>query len=1216
MKINLTPYHVLKPHGFYRLLMRTFIFLLCTTAFAFSPSSGYSQDAPITITANQTLSLQEVFDLIKTQTDYLFVYRSDEAIKVPSLEVSTGVFKTSELLNKGLKPLGYSYSFEDNVVIVKKNKTSNNLQQQQKVEVTGVVRDSLGVPLGGATVMIKDTNKAVSTTLEGEFKLSNVDVGASLVFSYIGFIDNEITITPANAKNLIVVLKEDVSSLDEVVLVSTGYQTIAKERSAGSYSKPDMEVFQNRSSSMNVAERLDGLVPGLTINRSPGAELFNPVLVRGLSTLQVLQSSPLIVVDGIPIADIAPRTGSANSISGLLNINPQDIRDITVLKDATAASIWGARAANGVIVINTKRGSSTGEVQFQYDTFITMEGRPDQGYLNTLNSREFIQVAEELFDPEVFSYENATNFTTSGNGIAPHQRILYDRYRGVINNSTARRRLDSLGSIDNRKQINELWYRPSILTTHTLAVSAGKNGYTFYGSGNYTGTQSDRPGEKDNRYKLNLRQNFEIGKRFRFDVITDLTYQDRFSPNNINVNSRYLPYQLFKDKNGNNLELNHMTELNDSIRNVMENASLLDLSYNPLNEVDYAYSKSKVKSLRNILGLEVDLLKGLKFEGKYGYTVNATDNEDYIDHLAISQRTELAEFTVVSSPGAAPQYKLPSTGGKYSTRNINVEAYTVRNQLLFATDWNNKIHQLNLLVGQEAQEQVSVSKVSEVRGYDDRLQSYEQIDYGTLARVDNVVKPNSYNLPQYGLVFSSLPSQRYFGRNETTTRFTSYYANSAYTYNLKYSLNASIRNDQSNLFGLDKSAQNKPVWSTGVKWNLGREAFLENSKLVKSLALRATYGIAGNAPSPGTAASFDILAPVSSFFFPETGLQIRTPGNSKLSWERTVTKNLGLDFSFSGRFSGSIDYYNRKTTDLLGNIATNPFTGYSSVTGNLGDLENNGFEMGLQSINIAGKAFSWSTTLNIAHNQNKVTYLNLTEETSSGDTRVNELFVIGYPSFGLFAYDYVGLNENGDPQIRLADGTITSEPNVTKPEDIKFMGTSQPKWNGGFGNTFQYKNLSLNVNTVFSLGHVMRRDVNTFYTGTQLDANNYNFQTGNINKEFLNRWQQPGDESFTDIPRHSATPDGNRNTNYYVLGDSNVISGSFIKIRDINLIYRLPNNIFGTSGIDQITVRGQVSNILLWADNDYGIDPEFHFYTGSRSLRSGPRMTLGLNVKF
>ncbi|UOB16676.1 SusC/RagA family TonB-linked outer membrane protein [Abyssalbus ytuae] len=1210
--------------------MRTFIFLLCATAFAFAPDNGFSQDATITVERDQILSIEEVFDLIKSQTDYLFVYRYDSMRDAPLINLKKGNLKTSDLLDMGLHPIGYTFRFVDNTIIVSKQNRPQ-LPLQEKVTVTGEVRDEMGIPLEGTTVMIKETRKAVSANGEGEFVLPDVDVGATLVFTHVGFMDKEVVITPENANNLIVILKEALNELDEVVLVSTGYQTISKERSAGSFSKPDIDVLQNRTNSMNVLERLDGLVPGLVINNAPSGRVQgNSLLIRGLSTVSLnsIRTTPLIVVDGIPIADIGLDEYNLPQ-SGIVNINPQDIEDITVLKDATAASIWGARAANGVIVINTKKGRTSGDISIQYDSFVTMEQRPDMDYLKTLNSKEYIQAAEDIFDPERNPYSSVTAYTTSGSGIPPHEQILYDRYRGVISEGTARRRLDSLASIDNRNQIERLWYRPSVLTSHTLSVSGGKNKYSFYGSANYTGTQSHSPGEKDNRYKLNLRQNFGVGKRINIDLITDLTYQKQHTPNNIDVDSRFLPYQLFRDANGNNLEMSYMTELNDSIRTAFEDASQIDLSYTPLDEVNYAYTDNTTKIIRNIVGVDVDIIDGLKFQGKYGYTTNSIENERYTDHLTIDSRTEMVEFTQVSSPGAEPQYILPTTGGKYRVTTSRGEAWTVRNQLSYIKDWNNKKHQLNLIAGQEAQEQFSVLKMTQVRGYDDRLQTYEQKEYSVYVDpvfgnglVSNVVKPTSISHPVFGN-FSSINNiinERYFSRSETTTRFTSYYANAAYTYNRKYSVNGSVRNDQSNLFGLDKSAQNRPVWSVGGKWNIGRESFLQDVNWLDVLAFRASYGIAGNAPNPGTAASFDILrAEYNAIFrFPEPGLTISTPGNSKLSWERTVTTNYGVDFGFFTRMSGSLDYYKRKTTDLLGTIPTNPFTGYSSVTGNLGDLENEGIEITLQTRNIVLNNFSWVSTLNLAFNKNTITALYLQDETTSGDYRVkNESFVEGYPAYALFAYDYVGLDENGDPQIRLADGTITTDPNVTTPEDVKFMGTYQPKWNGGFGNTFRYKNLSLNVNTVFSLGHVMRRDVNRYYAGTRLKPSNYNFITGNISEEFTNRWMEPGDEAFTDIPRHVDVEDGSRDTDYYVYGDNNIISGSFIKIRDINLIYNLPSSVFKNTGIDQITLRGQISNILLWANNDDDIDPEYYIpYSGYRTLKPGERLTLGLNVKF
>ncbi|KEO74236.1 SusC/RagA family TonB-linked outer membrane protein [Anditalea andensis] len=1056
--------------------------------------------------------------------------------------------------------------------------------------VRGFVLDDIGLPVFGVNVLIKGTNQGAITDENGVFALPNVQSGSVLIFQHMGYARQELPVSPIMQVTLVSLDFE----LSEVEIVSTGYQTLPKERSTGSYSKPDMEVLQNRTSSMNIADLLDGLVPGLTINKSPGAAIRNPILLRGLSSVS-LSSSPLFVVDGLPVEDIQ-------------NINPQDVRDITVLKDATAASIWGARAANGVIVINTKVGSPTGRVQFQYDNFVAIEGRPDMSYFPYLNSQQYIQTAEEIFDPVNNPWQEVSTYFRQGRGIPPHEMILYNRQRGLISASQARFSLDSLAAINNRSQIEELWYRPSVLTNHTLSVSGGQKGYSFYGSGTYTGTRTDRPGNDQNRYKLNLRQNFDMGKRLKIDLITDITYNKSISQNNINVNSHFYPYQLFRDANGNNLEMSYMTEMSDSIRQVFQNLSRIDLSYVPLDEVNYAQTEIINRSIRNVLGVELNIIDGLQFQGRYGYTSDAIENQNYRDRMALGVRTETAEFTVVPSPGATPQYLLPNTGGNYEVTNSKGESWTIRNQFSYNKQWNNRKHQLNMIAGQEAQEQLNVMRRIQVRGYDDRLQTYTHVDYNGLALVNDVVKPN------YVLTYSSLENGRYFGSSETTTRFTSYYSNMAYTFNNRYSVNASIRNDQSNLFGLDRSAQNRPAWSVGGKWDISRENFLSSVHWIDDIFLRTTYGIAGNAPNPGSAASWDILRPVNSAFFPEPGLLISTPGNSKLSWERTATTNFGIDFYLLGRISGSVDYYQRFTSDLLGTIPTNPFTGYSSVTGNLGDLENKGVEFALQTRNVVRNSFSWSSTLNISYNENKIKALHLTQETTSGDVRVTEQYVEGYPAFSVFAYNYAGLDSNGDPQIRLADGTITKNTNVTTPDDVRFMGTSQPKWNGGFGNTVRYGNFSLNVNTVFSLGHVMRRDVNQLYSGGRLGQRS--FELGNAHVEFMDRWKESGDEATTLVPRHTDVFDGTRNTNYYVNGDVNIFSGSFIKIRDINLIYNLPSTMFNSIGIQQVTLRSQVGELLVWANNDLGIDPEYHFFSGSRSLRPAPRITFGLNVRF
>ena len=1210
-------------HALPKYLMRAFLLLFCTSALGFSPNNGFSQDAPIRIDNDQTLDVKEIFELIKSQTDYRFVYRDDMIKDAPPVNVQKGIIKTSTLLLKCLKQIGYTANFNGNTIIVVKDKKAvSSISKQQNVDVVGTVKDSLGVPLPGATIRINDTNKATSTGLNGEFQLKDVEIGTVITISYIGYLNQEVEISEESAENLQIVLREDIAKLDEVVLVSTGYQTLSKERSAGSFASPDLDIVLSRTSSMNVAQRLEGLVPGLTVNNSPGARQ-NPLLIRGLSTvgLEFFPGSsffegtprgPLYVVDGIPINDV-------------VNINPQDVASVTVLKDATAASIWGARAANGVIVITTKSGSATGKVQVQYDGFVSFQGKPDLTYFPVLSSREFIQAAEETFSPELYPWSSITQYTQGSIGVPPHERILYDRYRGLLSDGRATRSLDSLASINNTRQIEDVWYRDAALTNHTISVSGGNQAYSFYGSGTYTGTQNNHVGDKDNRYKINLRQNFDMGKRINIDLITDLTNQVNESTPNTDINketelpptidSRYYPYQLFRDANGNSISMPYMTQLSDSVRNSFEALSRVNLNYNPLEERNFGYTKSNFISSRNILGLKVKIVDGLEFQGTYSLIRDVNKNEVYADHESYQVRKETVEFTTLDPNGGPdPIYLLPTTGGNYSVSTNNSRNWNIRNQISYNKDWND-LHQLNLLVGQEAQERFNVSNVSRVRGYDDRLQIYTLLDYLTLNRpVPGTIMPNY-------LGAASILDEGYFARSELVTRFTSYYSNAAYTYHSRYSLNGSFRIDQSNLFGLDKSAQNRPIWSVGGKWDLGEEAFLlNNNDALDFLDLRATYGITGNAPNPGTSASFDILASTSSPFFPgQSGLRIDTPGNDKLSWERTATTNVGVDFSFFNRIAGSLDLYRKNTTDLLGIVPTNNFTGYSNVVGNIGELENKGIELSLRTVNLVRGNFRWTSMLNMAYNKNKITDVYTQLETTSGDARVNEQYVTDYPAYAVFAYRYAGLDEVGDPQILLAGDTITKTPNVSRAEDVKYMGTSQPLWSGGFTNTFSYKGLSLNINTIFNLGHVMRRDVNTFYSGRMVHSAR-TFVRGNVHAEFADRWREPGDESVTDIPAYNANPGASdpRDIDYYLYSDRNVVSASYIKIRDINLSYVLPALLVEKINLQQVTLRAQVSNLMLWKANNDNIDPEFHSASsGQRTLPLNQgAMTVGLNVKF
>jgi hypothetical protein len=450
-----------------------------------------------------------------------------------------------------------------------------------------------------------------------------------------------------------------------------------------------------------------------------------------------------------------------------------------------------------------------------------------------------------------------------------------------------------------------------------------------------------------------------------------------------------------------------------------------------------------------------------------------------------------------------------------------------------------------------------------------------------------------------------------YAETEQTVRFTSYYANGGYTYDKKYTVNASWRLDQSNLFGRDKSAQNKPVWSVGASWALGKEDFMTGISWLDRLTLRTTYGISGNSPDPGSAASFDVLSKTTNgFSVNPNSLNISTPGNKKLSWETTKTINIGIDFSvLKNRISGSIDLYNKNTENLIGYTPVNPFTGYANITGNIGSMNNKGLEFSLKTVNIQHDDFRWTTLFNFAYNKNKLTKYNALRTLSTASDILGQTYLEGYSAFSLFAYQFEGLDNLGDPQIRLKDGTITKSPNAAKIEDLKYMGTYQPVWAGGLTNVFEYKGFSLALNMVYNLGHMMRKDVNFNYANTRLIPFSGSFNLGNIHEEFARRWKVPGDEAFTNVPSYvtsNAINSSRRNTDYYTRADINVLDASYVKLRDASLAYSLPKSVLSKLKVSNLTLRTQLSNVMLWKANKAGIDPEFQNAFG---LNGGTRTT-------
>ncbi|MBN9385805.1 MAG: SusC/RagA family TonB-linked outer membrane protein [Chitinophagaceae bacterium] len=1195
--------------------MKLTILLLITVIFS-AHGSGVAQSVTL---AAQKMPLRSVFKVIEKQTGYSIFYNDEHIKSAGPVTVDVHEMPLQDFLGLILKQ--YNLTFEisrDNILIKREIPAATVSDPKKPIKVSGTVTGSNNQPLAGATIQVKEQKTSTVTDARGNFQLT-IDQSATIVISYVGYQQQEIKINNSQTINITLEATEQV--LGNADVVTTGYQVLSKERSAGAYSKPDMLTIATRSSSPNILQRLDGLVPGLVVNNTPNAQ---PLLIRGLTSVNSTKS-PLIIVDGVELpgnnTNPDALTNVLNSTNPIANINPQDIADITVLKDASAASIWGAKAANGVIVITTKKGRAGENLKVEYDGYYIFQGRPDRGYIPKLNSQQYITAAKEIF-PEYAPF-NTWGSVQSVAPVPPHLQVQYDRYRGLISQAQADKSLDSLAGISNSGDISDIFYRRAATTNHTVSISGGTRVYSYYGSLSYTGIQSTIPGEKNNSYKINLRQDINVNTRMQLSFITDLTntvtsgnaiitdLTNTVTSGNV-IGITYgiavpdvalVPYQRFRDANGNPLTVNFMGNYSDSLRQDYQARSRINLDYVPVNEINAGYFKGNVLSGRIVGGAKVTLLKSLRFEGTYGYSTMSSNTRTELSQGSYGVRSELLDFTQAPTAGSVPQYWLPATGGRLTENNSMQKNWTVRNQLIFDQAW--KEHQLTVLAGQEATSITPVATQVIYRGWDDQLQLSRPVNYDTLAKgIDGTVTG------QPGILPNNLS-----GGEGIITRTTSYYSTLSYAYLSKYVLNGSWRIDKSNLFGFDQSAQNRPVWSVGGKWMLAREKFMTPLTWLDRLDLRLTYGITGNAPTPGTAASFDILlAQTNVNYVNQTGYIISTPANSKLTWEGTSVYNTGIDFSMmGGRLAGSIDAYLKKTHDLIGPLKTAPLTGYATVTGNFGDLENKGIELLLNSLNVVSKNFFWRTTLTFGYNRNKITQLAVSTPITTGvgmiATNRTAPFFAGRPAYTVFAYNYAGLNSVGDPQIRQADGKVTAAATASTAQDVLYMGSSQPSWSGGLFNTLLYKRFQLSINITYNMGHVLFRDANTFWSGVMYD--------NSMSSEFARRWKVAGDEAKTNIPRFAGSNAiaNNRNTGYYQYANTNVFNASYAKIREITLSYNLGPDIVRRLRAEGINFRVQVSNLMLWKANHLGIDPEFQSATGERSMRAGQgAITIGAHI--
>ena len=1041
---------------------------------------------------------------------------------------------------------------------------------QTKAKITGTVKDENGEPLPGAHVFIKGTKQGSITDIDGKFTI-NATSGQTFVVSFIGYINAE-TKVMAGQNSYIITVHPDTHELDEVVV--TGYQTISKERATGSFAIVTPKDMAGKLQT-NILDRMEGMVAGL--KQTPGS---TPE-IRGISTLNGTRT-PLYVVDGIPYE------GSIDAI------NPADIVNVTVLKDATAASIYGARSANGVIVITTRSGQK-GKTRVNYDGSVKFTPLPSRSYMNLTSGSELVDLMQELFG----YYHNPYNPTDkrSTNEI---YLLMYKREAGEIaTDEELQQKLDVYRNMDSYSQIKDELVRSAAITQqHNVSFSGGSDIYKYALSANYRQNYPYEKSQSTRRIGFNLKNQFDFFKWLQVNIgiinsNVKASYDNGFNGYN-NLYTR--PYRMLRNSDGSPAVWTQ-SRTQASIDELVANG-LYDETYRPLDEINKAHYTNDSK-YRNInINAKFKILPELSLS-LYYQTENTTSlSTQYYDVNSYTMKTEINNATVIKDGKITNNIPV---GGRLSETWNQDHSYTFRIQADFNKEFGR--HGVQALIGAERRKVVTKSSYFTKWGYDPQSLTWKS--FNELALGSGI----SGTQALYGSYYFSGP---YDSFGETDDRYVSFYGNASYSLDRRLSVTGSIRIDQSNLFGTDPKYQYRPLWSTGVHY-----VALEKWNWIDRLAVRATFGINGNIPKKSGPYMIATTATRPNSYTQEYYSYISTPPNATLRWEKTNVFNLGVDFTLlNNRLSGSVEFYNKNTVDLLGNRQTDPTSGWGSLMLNYGKMYNRGVEITLHSENFKTRDFHWSTDFMFSYNKNKLTKIE-----NSGTSAYSYFSSLqnreGYPMSSIFSIRYAGLDKEGLPQAYKADGTVVNSYALLEPGDLIYEGTTNPPYTASLSNRLSYKGFDLEFMFVFYGGHKLR-DIAASNMFTYYPVMNY---TSAIDRTRLNFWRQPGDENDPDMAPAFLYGNSRSGQVQYLwsAADKHIEKGDYIKLRDISLGYTFPKALIGRFMMENLRVNLQIQNLWYWAANKRNLDPEVWTGTSlspSRGKHIPATFTLGLSASF
>jgi len=1024
--------------------------------------------------------------------------------------------------------------------------------------VRGVVlADSTGDPLPGAIITLLRTGASVLSGPEGHFELAAVS-GDILQCSHAGLESKRLPVTdPAAA--LVFRLSPLITAEAEVTVYHTGYQSSAVRQATGAVSVADQAIL-NRQVGPTALERLAGQVPGLAFDNHPSRA---PLTIRGLSTLNGPQA-PLVIVDHFPYE------------GNWRNLNPNDIESISVLKDAAAGAIWGARAGNGVIVITTKKARLRQAPTLEVNANATVTAKPDLSVLHPMATDDFIGFERGLFAQGFYDQYLYSPFRPE---LSPVVELLLRQAAGEAGSAAVDAQFAEWADRDVRDDFEKQVYQRGFHRQYAVALRGGSETATYALSSGYDAQQSVLAAPQR---RLTVRWDHSYRPLKALTLTTSALYTASREQNGRPA------YGTIALAGGNGLY--PYAALDSSLpfyrkgyTDTAGGGKLLPWDYRPLEEWRLDRTTTTVRDLLASVAAQYRVSSLLSAELRYQYEHQQTDINRRSAAESFYARDLVNQFTPV----------LPK-GGVWQQFATDLSVHNVRGQV--NVHHTRGEHQVQAVAGAEYR-QARTRRASLRRyGYDPELETFAPVDF-----------VNPY--PNYLTGYSQfLPNEA--GLQRQDVRFVSVYANGAYTLKGRYIVSASARRDGSNLFGATTNKKWTPLWSAGLAWiPSGEPAW--TAKWLPYLKLRTSYGFQGNVSPAFTAVTTMLyFGPAAYTGFP-AGVLSRY-ANPELRWETVRTFNAGVDFGFAGdRVTGSVDVYRKMGRDLYGPAPIDYTAGVGSYTliKNVASMRSTGVDLQVSSQNTRG-AVRWGTTLVLGHNRSIVTDYYLASPVAQ-DFVGNGSTISGVPGkavYGLFAYRWAGL----DPVTGQARGWVEDKESLDHATIVRdslstlvYRGSQVPTWSGSLSNTLSFRGVQLTVNVAYKLGYFFRKS--SIQYGALM-------QTRAGHADYAQRWQQPGDEAGTSVPSF-VYGDSYFSDVFYANADVLVRRGDHLRLQFVHLSWTLPERWGQRIGVKRTEWYANASNLgLLWTANAEGIDPDYP--DDARQLPLSKSFTLGLRLTF